>query len=102
MHSVAMTTHSWSEAAKHVDATGGCCRRSLPSTYSTDAPIELLAYFVTASRPRDSAWQDEALGLIRAGLSRSAFLRVWLFDGFARSVVAHPPHLVPGTIGPIA
>lgn len=83
------------EMTEHVDATQRLLSKKFTKHYRTDAPIELLAYFEAAPRPRDPDWQNEALGLIRAGLPQSPFRRVWLFDWFTLSAIAHPPRSGP-------
>jgi hypothetical protein len=81
------------EMSEVVDRTTNLLERKFSKSYQSDAPIELLAYYVGAPPPEEPEWKADTLEFIRARWSQSPFRRVWLFDGFKRAIILVHPDL---------
>lgn len=55
-------------------------------TYVTEHPLELLAYYASQPASDDLDWQSECHDQIQQALVGSQFNRVWIFDGWSKTV----------------
>ncbi|TKB68133.1 MAG: hypothetical protein E8D47_01285 [Nitrospira sp.] len=60
-------------------------------TYSSDRPIELLAYYITQPSPDSFDWQSGFHDYVLKNFSRGPFKRIWVYDHCMKSITyIHP------------
>jgi hypothetical protein len=74
------------EMTPAVDTTRLLLQKKFASRYESDAPMELLVYYLGQPPPSDAGWESEARALVNAELENSPFRRVWFYNGFTRAV----------------
>lgn len=73
------------------DPTVDGIRKKFCKSYTTDVPIELLAFLHLQPTPLLPTWLETQMGFIRQGLSSSPFQRVWLYSCFEHRILAVYP-----------
>jgi hypothetical protein len=79
------------EMTPSIDMTSDLLRKKFKSRYETDAPIELLVYYVYPRSSDVLSW-SEVRAFVAAELRSSPFRRVWFYDYSSGAVtLVHPP-----------
>jgi hypothetical protein len=73
------------EATLAVDATPRLLEKKFRKSYRTDAPIELLAYYIAAPPDDEPKWRASVSEFLAFRTPSSPFRRVWLYDSLARA-----------------
>ena len=81
------------KSVKRIDHSIELLRKKFAKSYTTSAPIELLAHFYRQPPSSDSEWIQGVRGYVTDRLRCSMFRRIWIYDRFSREIAYVFPDL---------